>query len=138
FCQSVSFAVISLALMWWWRSAAESIVIGYGAACLVSAVGILAWKGRAVADEAAHVEAIAHREFWPPLLRFALWVWVINLFCHLFAIVDRYMLVHYSGLDNEAALTLVGHYHASRIIPLLFLSVADLLAGAVMPYLSHD
>ena len=63
---------------------------------------------------------------------------MINLFCHLFGIVDRYMLVHYSGLDNEAALTLVGHYHASRIIPLLFLSVADLLAGAVMPYLSHD
>ena len=48
------------------------------------------------------------------------------------------MLVHCSGLDNAAALALVGHYHASRIMPLLFLSVADLLAGAVMPYLSHD
>ncbi|WP_410959359.1 hypothetical protein, partial [Salmonella sp. SAL4433] len=29
-------------------------------------------------------------------------------------------------------------YHSSRIIPLLFISVADLLAGVVMPYLSHD
>ena len=58
--------------------------------------------------------------------------------CHLFGVVDRYMLVHYSGLENTAALALVGHYHASRIVPLLFISVADLLAGAVMPYLSHD
>src|SRR4051794_20765983 len=138
FCQSVLFAAISLTLMWFWSFSAASIVIGYGMACLVSAILILAWKGRAVAEEAAHVEPMAHREFWPPLMRFAFWVWVINLFCHLFAIVDRYMLVNCSGLDSTSALTLVGHYHASRIIPLLFLSVADLLAGAVMPYLSHD
>ena len=117
---------------------AESIVIGYGAACLISAVGALLWKGRALAEVAAPDEPLAHREFWPPLVRFAVWVWVINLFCHLFAVVDRYMLVHWSGLDNDAALALVGHYHASRIVPLLFLSVADLLAGVVMPYLSHD
>jgi O-antigen/teichoic acid export membrane protein len=52
--------------------------------------------------------------------------------------VDRYMLVHFSGLDSKAALALVGQYHASRIIPILFLSVADLLASAVLPYLSHD
>ena len=138
FCQSLSFATISLTLMWFWRFSAASIVIGYGMGCLVSAIGILAWKGRAVAEEAVHVEPIAHREFWPPLVRFAFWVWIINLFCHLFGVVDRYMLVHYSGMDSTAALSLVGQYHASRIIPLLFLSVADLLAGAVMPYLSHD
>ena len=82
---------------------------------------------------------ISHREFWPPLMRFAFWVWFINLFCHLFGVVDRYMLVHYSGLDNTAALALVGHYHGSR-------SRADSCsfrspicsAGVVMPYLSHD
>lgn len=138
FCQSVSFAAVSLALLWCWEFSAASIVIGYGMACLVSAVGVLIWRGRAVATEAEPVEPITHREFWPPLMRFAFWVWVINLFCHLFGIVDRYMLVHFSGLDSTASLALVGQYHASRIIPILFLSVADLLAGAVMPYLSHD
>ena len=49
FCQSMLFAAISLGLLWWWRFAAESIVIGYGMACLVSVVGTLAWKGRALA-----------------------------------------------------------------------------------------
>ena len=137
-CQSMTFAAFSLGLLWYWRFAAESIVIGYGAACLLSAVGALVWKGRALADEAMPDDGVAHREFWPPLVRFAVWVWITNLLCHLFGVIDRYMLVHWSGLDNAAALALVGQYHASRIVPLLFLSVADLLAGIVMPYLSHD
>jgi O-antigen/teichoic acid export membrane protein len=138
FCQSAAFAVISLTLVWTWQLGAVSIVVGYGAACLLSAVAVLIWKGSAVLDEAAPDGGVAHREFWPPLVKFAAWVWAINLLCHLFGVVDRYMLVHWSGLENDAALALVGHYHAGRIIPLLFLSVSDLLAGAVLPYLSHD
>jgi O-antigen/teichoic acid export membrane protein len=138
FAQSTLFAVLSLSLLWWWQFAAESIVVGYGMACLISAIGTLLWKGRALAEEAAPDSGVTHREFWPPLVRFAFWVWVTNLLCHLFGIIDRYMLVHWSGLDDAAALALVGQYHASRIVPILFLSVADLLAGIVMPYLSHD
>lgn len=138
FCQSLAFAAISLGLLWWWRLAAESVVVGYGAACLLSVVITLLWKGRALVAEVEPDGGVAHREFWPPLVRFAVWVWITNLLCHLFAVVDRYMLVHWSGLENADALAMVGHYHASRIIPLLFLCVADLLAGVVMPYLSHD
>jgi O-antigen/teichoic acid export membrane protein len=138
FAQSMLFAVLSLSLLWWWRLAAECIVFSYGLACLISATGALVWKGRALAEEAVPDSGIPHRKFWPPLLRFAFWVWVTNLLCHLFGIIDRYMLVHWSGLDDEAALALVGQYHASRMVPILFLSVADLLAGIVMPYLSHD
>src|SRR5690606_36656308 len=78
------------------------------------------------------------REFWTKLLRFAFFVWVTNLLTHLFAIVDRYMIVHCAGLTPSEALEQVGHYHSSRIIPLLMVSVADLLSGLVMPHLSHD
>jgi PST family polysaccharide transporter len=138
FAQSMSFAAISLGLLLWWRAAGESIIIAYGVACLISAIGALWWTHRDLAEIATPDDALPHREFWPPLVRFAAWVWVINLLCHLFGIADRYMLVHFSGLDNASALALVGQYHASRIIPLLFISVADLLAGVVMPYLSHD
>jgi O-antigen/teichoic acid export membrane protein len=91
-----------------------------------------------VAEIAAPGLAVAHREFWPPLVRFAIWIWFTNLLCNLFAVVDRYMLVHWSGLDAEAALTQVGYYHSSRVVPLLLISLADMLAGIVMPYLSHE
>lgn len=138
FAQSMLFAALSLGLLWRWQMSAESIVIAYGMACLVSATGTLLLKGRALIGEAAPDAGVAHRDFWPPLVRFAVWVWATNLLCHLFGIIDRYMLVHWSGLDASAALALVGQYHASRIVPVLFLSVADLLAGIVMPYLSHD
>jgi len=138
FCQSMSFAVISLGLLWWWRLSAESIIVGYGAACLVSAVGVLLWTGRSIADVAAPGPDVAHREFWPPLVRFAIWVWFTNLLCNLFAVVDRYMLVHWSGLSPDEALTQVGYYHSSRVVPLLLISLADLLVGVVMPYLSFD
>lgn len=138
FCQSMSFATISLGLLWWWRAATESIIVGYGVACLISSIGMLLWTWPALVELATPDEVSTHREFWPPLAKFAAWVWVTNLLCHLFAIVDRYMLVHWSGLDNATAMAEVGNYHSSRIVPLLFISLADLLAGVVMPYLSHD
>jgi PST family polysaccharide transporter len=137
-CQSFTFAAISLSLLWWWRLAAESIIIGYGAACLISVAATLLFTSRSIAEEAAAGESVSHTEFWPPLVRFAVWIWFTNLLCNMFAVVDRYMLVHWSGLDNVTALEQVGNYHSSRVVPLLLISLADLLAGVVMPYLSHD
>ncbi|HEX4414646.1 MAG TPA: lipopolysaccharide biosynthesis protein [Lacipirellulaceae bacterium] len=137
FCQSISFAIISLVLLCVWRTAAESIIIGYGTACLISVLAIGAWKVRAVLAEAPPDSGIPYGELLP-YVRFAFWVWLINLFCHLFGVVDKFMFLHYSGLNNDESLKLLGDYHASRVIPILFLSVADLLGGAVMPYLSHD
>jgi O-antigen/teichoic acid export membrane protein len=138
FCQSLLFALVSLSLLWWWRLSAESIVVGYGVACLISATAMLLWTSRSIAEVAAPGEEVSHRDFWPPLVQFAMWVWFTNLLCNLFAVADRYMLVHWSGLDEHEALVQVGYYHSSRVVPLLLISLADLLAGVVMPYLSHD
>lgn len=138
FCQSVTFAAISLLLLQTWGSLAEVIVVGYGAACAISVAAALLWMHRSLADILPPDQPSTHRDFWPPLLRFAVWVWVTNLFSHLFAIVDRYMIVHVSGADNHTALAMVGQYHSSFLLPVLFISIADLLSGALMPYLSHD
>jgi PST family polysaccharide transporter len=138
FCQSLGFATISLSLLWWWQMSAASIVIAYGAACLISATGMLCWTARDIAHVAEPDESVPHREFWPPLVRFAIWIWFTNLLAQLFAVVDRYMLIHWSGLDTATAMVQVGNYHSSRIVPLLLVSLADLLAGVVMPYMSHD
>jgi PST family polysaccharide transporter len=41
-------------------------------------------------------------------------------------------------MSPAEALDQVGHYHSSRVIPLLLVSVAELLSGLIMPHLSHD
>jgi O-antigen/teichoic acid export membrane protein len=138
FCQSLGFATISLSLLWWWQMSAASIVIAYGAACLISATGTLFWTARDLAHVAQPDDSVPHREFWPPLVRFAIWIWFTNLLSQLFAVVDRYMLLHWSGLNTDTAMAQVGNYHSSRVVPLLLVSLADLLAGVVMPYMSHD
>jgi O-antigen/teichoic acid export membrane protein len=138
FCQSLGFATISLCLLCWWQMSAASIVVAYGAACLISATGTLLWTARDIAQVAVPDDSMPHREFWPPLVRFAIWIWFTNLLAQLFAVVDRYMLVHWSGLDNSTAMAQVGNYHSSRVVPILLVSLADLLAGVVMPYMSHD
>lgn len=138
FCHSMGFAALALGLLYFWRDAAESVVIGYGAACLISIVGVLLWSLRRVERTGQIAPPIPHSDFWPPLMRFAIWVWVANLLSNLFAVVDRYMIVHFSGMSSEAALAQVGNYHASNILPMLLVSLANLLVGAVTPHLSYD
>lgn len=137
FVQSLLFATISLALLWQ-RPEMISILYGYTAACLVASAGAVVWAWPALRTIDRPQEPLVHREFWGKLLRFAFFVWATNLLTHLFAIVDRYMLVHCAEMTPAEALDQIGHYHASRIIPLLMVSVAELLSGMVMPHLSHD
>ncbi|QDU87441.1 MurJ-like flippase [Pirellulimonas nuda] len=137
FFQSTAFALIAVTLLLTWGPRAESIVVAYGLACVASllAVGVrAAIEARGEQDTA---EPVAHREFWPPLMRFAIWIWVANLLANLFAVIDRYMILHFGGFDATAALAQVGNYHAANIVPALMVSIANLLVGAVTPHLSH-
>ena len=101
FCQSMLFAAISLGLLWWWRFAAESIVIGYGMACLrfgrrhACSGRAGHWPRKPRPTTASPIASSGRR-----LMRFAIWVWITNLLCHLFGVIDRYMLVHWSGLGR--------------------------------------
>jgi O-antigen/teichoic acid export membrane protein len=138
FVQSVSFATFSLALLFYWRAAVASVVVGYAAACLLSIAGVLAWSIFRVERAPDLGTPVRHSEFWPPLMRFAIWVWVTNLLTNVFAIVDRYMIIHCAKFTPDEALVQVGNYHTSNIVPMLLVSVANLLVGAMTPHLSHD
>jgi O-antigen/teichoic acid export membrane protein len=137
FAQSLLFATISLGLMWRAPGVA-SIVVGYSVACAITSAGALVWAWPALVHVESPQDKLAHGIFWGKLLRFAFFVWVSNLLSQLFAVVDRYMLVHCAGMTPAEALDQVGHYHSSRVIPLLLVSVAELLGSLVMPHLSHD
>jgi len=137
FCQSLLFAGLALGLLAV-DASVSSIVTGYGAACLLASAGAVIWLRPGLRDIPQPMDSLPQTDFWSRLLRFAFFVWVTNLLSQLFTIVDRYMIVHYSGLDSIEALQQVGYYHSSQIVPLLLVSVADLLSGMMMPHLSHD
>lgn len=138
FLQSLGFALLGVPLLIFWKCDTASVVVAYGVASLVAALGALSWlKGfwptRRVTDQ-----SIAPRDFWAKLIPFATWVWVTNLVTNLFEVVDRYMIIHCSGMPVDEALRQVGCYHSSRLIPLLFVSIAALLGSMVTPHLSFD
>ncbi len=137
FAQSLLFASLAIGLLWF-NASVTSILIGYGIACLVASLGAALWVWPELREIDRPQEHLPQSNFWPRLLRFAFFVWLTNLLAHLFAVVDRYMLMHYSGMTDLEAQIQVGHYHSSRIVPLLLISFADLLSGLVMPHLSSD
>jgi O-antigen/teichoic acid export membrane protein len=137
FLQSMAFAAVSLALLLV-KPTVASIVIGYTASCVVASAAGLVWFWPVLRSLDRPTGALPHAPFWNKLLRFAFFIWATNCLSNLFAVVDRAMLIHCSGLSPTEALVQVGHYHSSRVIPVLLVSVADLLSGLVMPHLSHD
>ncbi|MHC2068409.1 oligosaccharide flippase family protein [Bremerella sp. T1] len=138
FVNSVLFASVGLGLLLWYESSAESVIISYGIACSVTVVlgGVVLlrdWRQLPLCDSVP-----MQSEFWRKLLPFAAWLWAINLLSNLFEVVDRYMIVHFSGLSPEQSITLVGDYHSSRVVPWLMVAVANLFGGILLPHLSAD
>lgn len=138
FFQSVSFALIGVALVLGWHRNADSVVLAFGLSCLMTVLGAAAWLRKTWRNLPPASEPLPHRDLWAKLLPFALWLWISNWLANLFDIVDRYMIVHYGGLGAAEALDQVGQYHSSRIVPVLFVGIAELLAALLTPHLSHD
>ncbi len=138
FVKGFSFLLFGALLLWVWQAGPESVIVAYALACgtVVLAGGWSAWNEfrRLPAEHAPPT----HRSLWAKLMPFAVWIWVTNLLDNLYMVVDRYMILHYSGLPNLEALGQVGNYHSSRIVPLLFVSFAGMLASLILPHMSHD
>jgi O-antigen/teichoic acid export membrane protein len=138
FFQSLGFALISLGLLVLGPNGATSAIIGYGVATILSAAGSSGWLRELVTDEPPATQPVPHGAFWSKLMPFAIWMWMTNLLANLFDLIDRYMIVHHSGMGADEALRQIGFYHSSRIVPLLFVAIAGLLGSMITPHLSHD
>lgn len=136
--QSVLFALASGLFVLVGGSSTASVVQGFALACLLSTAGSMWWARHTLHLPTDRETAPPLAAFWRKLLPFAFWVWITNLLSGTFEIVDRYMIVHYSGLPAAAALEQVGHYHSSRIIPYLFYTISGLIGALITPHLSHD
>ena len=114
------------------------MILAYSIACWLSAAWSLWFVRRSWRGVPRDEPPLGHRQLWAKLVPFFIWVTITDLLANLFAIVDRYMILHYSPAGPAAALSEVGQYHSSRIIPLLMVSVALLLGGILTPHLSRD
>ena len=116
FFQSVGFAAISLALCLAGkpRRTAPWSAMGWPRRSASSAL-IRSSSGSGSRTAAELPAAVPQRSFWAKLLPFAAWIWMSNLLSGLFDIIDRYMIVHFSGLEVDEALRQVGYYHTSRL-----------------------
>ncbi|MCA9269316.1 MAG: lipopolysaccharide biosynthesis protein, partial [Planctomycetales bacterium] len=134
---SVLFAAIGVGLLSL-RQDAGMILIAYGVACATTALVAVAALWRITSQSPTDTASLAHGALWTRLMPFAVGVWVTNLLVNLFAVSDRYMIMHFSGLDRDAAAALVGNYHSSRVVPVLLASIAGMVGGMLLPYLSRD
>ena len=138
FFNSVVFAALATCLLTAWRCSAESVVVAYGGAYLLTATGALLWLRRTWSALEQDARPMPHRDLWPKVVPFAAWMVLASFLANLFEIVDRYMIVHYSSSSTTAALAMVGNYHSSRVVPLLLASIALMLGSMITPHLSSD
>lgn len=138
FVNGLTFAAVSLLLVMVWRPSAVMILLGFATACVVSTGLGLVWLRETWRALPAREEPLSAAGLWGKILPFVTWVWISNWLTNLFGLADRYMIIHYSGLPSDVALQQVGEYHASRVVPLLLVTVAFMLGGILTPYLSHD
>jgi O-antigen/teichoic acid export membrane protein len=136
FVNTIVFSAVCLILLLGTTWGAIGVAASYGAGCLVASV-VAWWVVRRWWNESVPAAGKANG-LWMKLAPLALWIWTSDLCFNLFAVVDRYMLVHLGGTGSDESLRLVGQFHASHVLGVLLISLGDLLSSVSLPYLTHD
>ncbi|GAB6166794.1 hypothetical protein JCM19992_27940 [Thermostilla marina] len=140
FMNSLLFALLGVGMLLGRAISATSVIVAYAAACSITVVPAAVWLVRnwtKLPERSTYADTEPNR-FWRPLLFYSAWAWAAATLSNLFEVADRYMIVHFSTGKADTALALVGDYHASRLVPVLMVSVAALVGSIVTPHLSHD
>ena len=147
FCNSLAFAVVGCMLLIGFDASAKTVVWSFAAAGVLSSLLGVRWLIKSWSylppddpcpDSLAESRAPQSNAIWRQVAPFALWVWISNALANAFGLADRWMLIHFSGLNEAEALAQVGQYHSARVVSLLFLGIAEMLAGMVTPHLACD
>lgn len=137
FLQSAGFALLGITVLAWQRSWVL-LLPAYAVACLIAIVpGVYSiyYQSQGVLKP---TKTLSHRMMWARILPFAAALWLTNLLTNSFELVDRYMLLHFCKGGEEVGQALVGQFYCGRILPNLLLSLALMMSGMLLPYLSAD
>ena len=134
---SFLFAAIGLSLLAW-RTDAAAIIAAYGIACVITGLGaawVLLKQWRDLPHDAS---PLTQSSLWQKLMPFAVWVWLTNLVVNMFAVANRFMMIHFSGESAHDAAVMVGNFHSASVMPVLMSTLAGMLSGMLLPHLSRD
>ena len=138
FITGIAFAVVGTLMIAFSANRSAAATLAYGISCALGAIPAIWFLCRyrnCIVDEESS-ENLPYSKMWKKIAPFAAWLWVSNLFHNLFEVSDRYMLIHWSETTADMAQGYVGQYHSGRVVPLLLVSVAGVLAGLLLPYMS--
>lgn len=138
FITGAGFAFVGILLMANFEAKSSAATAGFAIACFLGSLPAfwVLWHGRDTINNDG--DALSHSQMWKRIAPFAAWLWVSNMAHNLFEVADRYMLIHWSSGTAESAQAAVGQYHSGRVVPLLLVGVASMLAGVLLPYLSES
>ncbi len=137
FTQSFTFAVVGLAMIAQyhrWTVLLPSFAIA-------SLIGMLpgCWAlQKQHREELVTSGALERWTIWRRIVPYAGTIWLMNFLGNMFEVSDRYMLLHLTAGSEVVGQSLVGQYHAGYILPNLLTSIAVMLCGILLPYLSAD
>lgn len=136
FVTGVVFAILGTTMIHFWEDGSQALTLAFAVSALAGAlpaIGYLYHYRHMFHDSGRD---LSFNGMWMRIAPFAAWILCSDFFHSLFETTDRYMLVHFSGVSSEAALSSVGQYHAGRVVPMAVVSIASLLAGLLLPFLS--
>lgn len=136
--QSVGFALLSIVLLLATPYREESLLIGFGIAALLATLLGLFCVRRYWSELPKVTIAEPPLSMWKKIGSLALWIWCGNAVANLFDCIDQFLLKHYLALDPTVVDAMIGQLYASRVFPVLIVSVATLIAGCLLPYLIQD
>ncbi len=137
FVNSIAFTVIGLLLVVVWEPTAFAVIAAFGISGVAGIAALAPWYRELWSEFRADNERVESRDLWFKLLPFAGWMWLTNLLANAADMVDRLMIMHWSGLDAHIAQELVGQYHSARVVPLLLATMSVTIASIVLPHWSH-
>jgi len=133
-----AFAGLAVALLLGWQCTVASAIAAYAGAAVIAILPAAWWLRGVLREIPSHEERLADDRMWKTLVPFAGWILLINMLTNLFEMADQYMILHYASASKVESAALVGNYYSSRLMPLLLVSIAGMLAAVLTPHLSHD
>jgi polysaccharide transporter, PST family len=116
----------------------QGLVVAFGLSAILGLYPAVKSLRTSPSENAPLAASISMGEMWRRVLPYALSMWTMNLLVNSFEVVDRYMLLYLIDDKNGLGLRLIGQFHSARLLPLLLFSLATVVSGMLLPYLSAD